>query len=84
MEKYYLISGKALANIQFRSNNQWYDANQKFENIKISERDLLKYRRFMQIDSQSEIIEQEEVAPVEKKPTKATPKTQPKVESLIA
>lgn len=48
-EKYYLISGKALANVNFRISKKWYKAGEKFVDEKISDKDLNKYRRFFEL-----------------------------------
>lgn len=56
MEKYYIISGVALANIQFRESRQWYQANSHFENEKISESQFNKFRRFFKIEKQEEVL----------------------------
>lgn len=57
MEKYYLISGKALINVNFRTSKKWLEPNQDFGNELISESELKKYKRFLQIDTQIECDE---------------------------
>lgn len=54
MEKYYLISGKALINVNFRNSNKWLSPNEQFGNQLISESELKKYKRFLQIDLELE------------------------------
>ena len=67
MEKYYLVSGKALANVCFKESGKWYECNQKFGNEKISESQLKKYQRYLEIEKKDEINIEEE-----QKQTKAT------------
>lgn len=67
MEKYYLVSGKALANVCFKESGKWYECNQKFGNEKISESQLKKYQRYLEIEKKDEINIEEEP-----KQTKAT------------
>ena len=55
MEKYYLVSGKALANVCFKESGKWYECNQKFGNEKISESQLKKYQRYLEIEKKDEI-----------------------------
>lgn len=59
MDKYYLISGKALANVQFRCSGNWYTSGQPFANERISERDLKRYARFLNVyeDSKREVVD---------------------------
>lgn len=67
MEKYYLVSGKALANVCFKESGKWYECNQNFGNEKISESQLKKYQRYLEIEKKDEINLEEE-----SKQTKAT------------
>ena len=60
MEKYYLVSGKALANVCFKDSGKWYECNQKFGNEKISESQLKKYQRYLEIEKKDEINIEEE------------------------
>lgn len=57
MEKYYLISGKALINVNFRKSKKWLSPNEEFGNELISESELKKYKRFLEIDTQIECDE---------------------------
>jgi hypothetical protein len=61
MEKYYLISGKALININFRNSKTWLKPSEGFSNQVITESDLKKYRRFLVIDLQLECDENGQV-----------------------
>ena len=67
VEKYYLISGKALANVNFRISKNWYKAGENFESERISERDLNKYRRFFSLQN-SDIKEIVDTNAIEDKP----------------
>lgn len=71
MEKYYLISGKALINVNFRKSKKWLEPNQDFGNEVISESELKKYKRFLQIDTQIECGEDGELIN-KKQPKKET------------
>ena len=61
MEKYYLISGKALINVNFRTSKRWLSPNEEFGNEIISESELKKYKRFLEVNLQVECDENGEI-----------------------
>lgn len=61
MEKYYLISGKALINVNFRTSKRWLAPNEEFGNEIISESELKKYKRFLEVNLQVECDESGEI-----------------------
>lgn len=67
MEKYYLISGKALINVNFRTSKRWLEPNEEFGNEIISESELKKYKRFLEVNLQVECDENGEILTVKTK-----------------
>lgn len=80
--KYYLITGMALANIQF-SSGRWYKANSQFRKERISDAQLKKYQRFLHIEEKEECINGQATYATKSYEKQTKPTTAEKVENVV-